>query len=56
MEPQMSRSPTLAESLALKKALAEAEIRARLVQKNKEMARLHLLQVQLVLARRPLGQ
>ena len=44
----MSRNPTLQELAAVK----ATEVRARLVAQNKEQARVHLLQIQLLLARR----
>ena len=44
----MSRNPTLVELAAIK----TAEARARLTAQNKEQARAHLLQIQLLLARR----
>jgi hypothetical protein len=49
----MSRNPTPAQMAAL----AALESQARLVAKNKELARAHLLHIQLLLARRvPVGQ
>ena len=49
----MSRNPTAAELAAIKAAEAQAN-QARLVAKNKEAARAHLLQIQLLLARQPI--
>lgn len=48
----MSRPPTLVEMAALR----AAENQARLVAKNKEAARAHLLQIQLLLARRTVSE
>lgn len=48
----MSRNPTIQELAAVK----AAEARARLVAQNKEQARVHLLRVQLMLARRPIPE
>lgn len=44
----MSRNPTITELAAIK----VVEAKARLVAQNKEQARVHLLQIQLLLARR----
>jgi len=46
----MSRNPTFQELAAIK----AAEAQARLVAKNKEAAREHLLRIQLLLAQRPI--
>lgn len=48
----MSRNPT---NLELK-AIQVVEARARLVAQNKEQAKIHLLRIQLLLARRPIPQ
>lgn len=48
----MSRNPTFQELRALK----EAESKARILAKNKEAARAHLLTIQLLLAKRPLSK
>lgn len=47
----MSRNPTQKELAAIR----QAELRARLLAKNKELARQHLLQIQLMLAKRPIN-
>lgn len=47
----MSRNPTAKEV----EAMRQAEVKARLLAKNKELARQHLLQIQLMLAKRPIN-
>lgn len=49
----MSRNPTFAELAAVRAAEKQAA-QDRLLAKNKEAARVHLLQIQLLLARQPI--